>query len=81
MKVKVNAGWQLGLPESGKLYYEGDSFDAPDELAEEWIGAGQASAVKPAAKAETGSANKAVTASANKATTTTFTKAPAKEKT
>ncbi len=74
MKVKVNAGWQLGLPETDQLYYEGDSFDAPDELAEEWINAGQASAVKTAAKAESGSANKAVTSSANKATT--FTKAP-----
>lgn len=68
MKVKVNAGWQLGLPESGKLYYEGDTFDAPDDLANEWISGGQAKAVKAAAKekAVKASKNKAVTSSSNK---------------
>lgn len=68
MKVKVEPGWQLGLPEGGKLYYEGDTFDAPDELANEWIAGGQAKAV-------TAAANKAVTTSANKAVTTTPKKA------
>lgn len=74
MKVKVNPGWQLGLPDNPKLYFDGDTFDAPDVLAEEWIAGGQAVAVKAekAPKAVQAAENKAVTSSANK----TFTSLP-----
>lgn len=71
MKVKVNAGWQLGLEDSPKLYYEGDVFDAPDALAAEWISGGLAVAAKAVAKPKKAKAvkaakNKAVTQSLNK---------------
>jgi hypothetical protein len=62
MKVKVTGGWSLGLEDQERRYSDGETFDAPDELAEQWIAAGQAVAVK----AMSGSANKAVTSSPNK---------------
>lgn len=72
MKVKVNAGWQLGLPDEAKLYYEGDTFDAPDALAEEWIAGGLAVAVK----AVTESKNKAVASADSPNKSQTFTSTP-----
>lgn len=72
MKVKVNSGWQLGI-EGEKVYQPGEIINAPDALAQQWIAAGQATAVKgekaaakPRAKAVKASKNKAVTSSANK---------------
>lgn len=64
MKVKVNAGWQLGI-EGEAVHQPGDIFNAPDEMAEAWIANGQAVAVKAVAASE----NKAVTASKNKSVT------------
>lgn len=77
MKVKVNAGWQLGVDDS-KLYYEGDIVDVPDVLAAEWIAGGRAVAVKAVAKPKAVKAakNKAVVASPNKSFVSTPTVTP-----
>lgn len=78
MKVKVNPGWQLGI-EGEDSHQPGEILNVPDALAEQWIAAGQATAVKaekaapkPKVKAVKASKNKAVAASANKS----FTSAP-----
>lgn len=60
MRITVNDGWQLG-DDAGKTYQPGESFDAPKELAEQWVAAGMAVKVK-AEKAVQSSKNKAVTA-------------------
>lgn len=65
MKVKVTGGWSLGLEDQQKRYTDGEVFDAPDEVAQQWIANGQAVAVK----AVVASANKAVASSSNKALT------------
>lgn len=62
MRITVSDGWQLG-DDAGKTYQPGESFDAPKELAEQWVAAGMA--VK--AKAVTTSKNKAVISTPNKA--------------
>lgn len=55
MRITVSDGWQLG-DDAGKIYQPGETFDAPKELADQWVNAGMA--VK--AKAVTESKNKAV---------------------
>lgn len=72
MKVKVNPGWQLGV-EGEPVSQPGEIVNVPDELAQQWIAAGQAVAVdgekaaeKPKVKAVESSKNKAVPSSANK---------------
>lgn len=72
MKVKVKPGWQLGI-EGEKVYQPGEVVNVPDALAQQWIAAGQATAVKgekaapkPKAKAVKAAKNKAVKSSANK---------------
>lgn len=78
MKVKVNAGYQLGL-DGEDARQPGEILNVPDALAEQWIAAGQATAVKgekavAKPKAVKAAKNKVVTESANKAVSQSYDK-------
>ncbi len=65
MKVKVTGPYQI--VHDGKTYVEGDTVEAQDVDAAQWVTAGYAQEVKPSgSKAETDAPNKAQKTSPNK---------------
>lgn len=66
MKVKVTGSYQI--VHEGKRYTEGDTLDAPDGEAQQWVNAGYAEKVeRKAEKAQSKSDNKAQASAPNKA--------------
>lgn len=64
MKVKVVSPYQV--VHEGKTYTEGDTVDAPEAEANEWLTAGYVEETKSDSKAQSSSSNKAQQSSSNK---------------